>query len=113
MNFGDPPGFPSAFASFSRAQGENQGDDEHGALDEILGVIGRIHHRQALQEDADEERADGGAESVRLGGTEHGKADQGGRDGIEKQVVAEAISPRPRRATSRMPPIEAKTPEMI
>lgn len=71
-----------------KGKGEDKGDDQNHALDEILRVIRRIHHRQTLQQDADEQRADGGAEGVRLGSPQHRVSDQRRGDRIEQQIVA-------------------------
>ena len=78
---------PSASASSRQRESEDQGNDKDGSLDEILSVVWRVHHRQALEQNANEQRAHSRAKGVRLGNTQNGKTDQSGSAGMEKEMV--------------------------
>src|ERR1700677_4857551 len=66
----------------SECEGERA--DEDGALHEILGVVRHVQHRQSVEQDADEDRADDRAEHVRMAPVEHREADQRGCDAVEQ-----------------------------
>ena len=52
-------------AATADSEGERQGSDEHRPLHEILRVIRDVQHREAVQNDPDEDRASHGADHVR------------------------------------------------
>ncbi len=98
-------------AATTDSKRDRQRADEHDSLDEILGVIGDIEHRQAIEDDADEDRADDGAQNIGVTFVENGKADQRRRDAIEQQRRSrEDIAGADRRAM-KTPPSEARTPD--
>ena len=59
--------------------------DEHGALHEILRVIGGVEHGEAVEQHTDKHGADDRAEYVGPAKPEHGEADQRGGDGVHHQ----------------------------
>ena len=87
--------------------GHHQGENQQDPLDEVLGVVRDIEHREAVEENADEEGADERAKRVGSVGAEYGEADQRCRHGLQQVGVAGADVAAPRRADKRMPPIAA------
>ena len=70
--------------------GQHEGEHQQDPLDEVLGVIRHVEHREAVEEHTDEQHADERAKSVRPVGTEHGEADQRRRHGLQQIGVAGA-----------------------
>jgi len=56
----------SATLRGSEAEGEEKREDENQTLDEVLGVIGRVQHGEAIEQDADEHGANRRSEDIGL-----------------------------------------------
>src|ERR1700733_5798953 len=72
-------------AATADSEGQSKGADEHRTLDEILRVIGDVQHREAVQDDRDEDCAGHGADDIgaaQLAACEH---DQRRRDAVEPE----------------------------
>src|SRR5690606_11794887 len=54
--------------------GDDQREHEQRALDEVLGVVGHVEHREPVEEHAHEQRADHRAEGVGPVGAEYSEA---------------------------------------
>src|ERR1700735_3177813 len=72
-------------AATADSEGQREGSDEHRALNEILGVIGDVQHREAVQDDPDEDRASHGADYVGAALVKHGEPDERRRNAVEQQ----------------------------
>jgi hypothetical protein len=74
MRLDDEGGASAPFTS--EPVGQRKRPHEHGAFDKILCVIRRVQHRQAVEQHADQDRADKGAEDIGTSQIEDGEADQ-------------------------------------
>src|ERR1700733_15759570 len=71
-------------SSSSDSEGHGERADKHHAFHEVLSVIGRVQHGEAVQQDADKDRAHHCAADVGTSRIENRVADQSRRHAVEQ-----------------------------